>query len=104
MEVVLKPLAIQQFNSVSLQENEGIRIEAIFIGSCAVFVEYHLFIDKKHIDDSSFQIEGIQVLVSKESEKHLPDTIYIDYSPNLGYKIYSAEETFRYNLALVKRT
>ncbi|MBM7662979.1 Fe-S cluster assembly iron-binding protein IscA [Bacillus mesophilus] len=103
MKVVLKPLAINQLKTIPLNEHEGIRIEAIFVGSCALFIDHHLYIDNKKVNDKQMNIDGIDLLISKDSQEHLPETIYIDYNDNLGYKLYSNEETYRYNLQLGRK-
>lgn len=100
MNIVIKPKAIDQLKSREFQGNEGIRIEANFVGSCTIYAEHSLFIDKKKDNDDMFEIEGIPVVISKESQKYLDETIFLDYSPQLGYKISSDKETYKYNLQL----
>jgi Fe-S cluster assembly iron-binding protein IscA len=100
MEVIIKPAAAAQLKMIEFKENEGVRIEAIFVGSCSLYAEHDLRIDQKGPQDDLFITEGIPVLVSKESQKHLYHKISLDYSPVLGYKLSSDEETYRYNLQL----
>ncbi|WP_316568570.1 iron-sulfur cluster biosynthesis family protein [Neobacillus sp. YIM B06451] len=100
MEIIIKPAALEELKNASLQDGEGIRIEAVFIGSCSIYAEYSLKIDKKNEDDDLFEVEGIPVLVSKESQKHLYKRITLDFNPGLGFKLSSDEEVYRYNLKL----
>ncbi|MDZ5471450.1 iron-sulfur cluster biosynthesis family protein [Bacillus sp. 31A1R] len=102
MEIVIKPAALEQLKRVEFQEDEGLRIEAIFVGSCSLYAEHDLRIDKKGEEDELFIVEEIPVLISKESQKHLSDKIILDFNPTLGYKISSNEEVYRYNLQLKK--
>ncbi|WP_458352437.1 iron-sulfur cluster biosynthesis family protein [Peribacillus frigoritolerans] len=100
MNIEIKETAIEQLLKVNYKENEGVRIEAIYVGSCSIYVEHELKIDDKNEDDERFIIAGVPVLISSESKKHLPDKVFLDYSDGLGYKLYSDDETFRYNLQL----
>lgn len=97
---MIKKEAVDQLNKVDYKENEGIRIEAIFLASCSIYVEHELKIDNQNEDDEKFIIDGIPVLISSESKKHLPANIYLNYNDKLGYRLYSDEETLRYNLQL----
>jgi Fe-S cluster assembly iron-binding protein IscA len=103
MEIVMKPSAVAELKKYDYKENEGVRIEAIYVGSCSIYAEHNLKIDIKRADDDLFDIEGIPVLVSKESQKHLYHRIVLDFNPALGYKLSSDEEVYRYNLKLLKR-
>jgi Fe-S cluster assembly iron-binding protein IscA len=87
-------------SNISFLDGMAIRIQATFIGSCSIFVEYHLSISKMEEEDELFEIEGIPVVISKEAQKHLTQTVILDYNPNLGYKLSSNEEIYRYNLQL----
>ncbi|WP_059170196.1 iron-sulfur cluster biosynthesis family protein [Bacillus sp. FJAT-27445] len=100
MEINIKPAALAELKKSHFNENEGIRIEAVFVGSCSLYAEHYLKIDHKREDDDLFEIEGIPVLVSKESQKHLYERISLDFNPGLGYKLSSDEEVYRYNLKL----
>lgn len=100
MNIELKKAAVEQLKKVNFKENEGIRIEAIYLGSCSIYVEHELKIDKQNKDDEKFIIDGVTILISKESKKHLPKKVFLNYSDNLGYKLYSDEETLKYNLQL----
>lgn len=101
IEVIIKPSAVTQLKNIQLHDDNVIRIQATFIGSCSIFVEYHLSISKKREEDELFDVEGIPVVISKEAQKYLTQKIILDYNPNLGYKLSSNEETYRYNLQLV---
>lgn len=98
MDINIKPAALAELKKYDFQEEQGFRIEAIFIGSCSIYAEHHLKIDRRRNDDDLFNIEGIPVLVSKESQKHLHQRISLDYNPSLGYKLSSDEEIYSYNL------
>lgn len=100
MEITIKPLALAELNKKNFKDGEGLRIEAIFLGSCSIYAEYNLKIDQKQEDDDVFMVEGIMVFISKESQKHLHHKLSLDFNPNMGYKLSSAEEVYRYNLAL----
>ncbi|MFJ7746641.1 iron-sulfur cluster biosynthesis family protein [Peribacillus sp. NPDC097295] len=100
MNIELKKAAVEQLKKVDFKENEGIRIEAIYLGSCSIYVEHELKIDKQNKDDEKFIIDRVPILISNESKKHLPKKVFLNYSDNLGYKLYSDEETLKYNLQL----
>ncbi|MFP3727465.1 iron-sulfur cluster biosynthesis family protein [Priestia filamentosa] len=103
MNLIVKPAASEALNAVSFHETEGVRIEAIFVGSCALYVDHYLWIDEKQKEDTKVKVEGIPFLISKNSLTYLPDKLYVDYNPTLGYKLSSDEETFKYNLRLTRR-
>ncbi|MBT2758344.1 iron-sulfur cluster biosynthesis family protein [Mesobacillus foraminis] len=102
MQINLTPAAVEELKKISFKEDEGIRIEAVFVGSCTIADEHSLKIDKKYSLDDLFEIEGIPVIVSKESQKNLHEKVTLDFNPNMGYKLSSAEEVYRYNLTLEK--
>lgn len=103
MNILVKEPALEALKKVQFDENEGVRIEAVFVGSCAIYVDHHLWIDLKNEDDELYVVEDIPFLISAESKKHLPDKVFVDYSSTLGYKLSSNEETFKYNLRLTRR-
>lgn len=100
MNIDVKPAAVAELKKVEYGEGEGVRIESIFIGSCSIASEHHLKIDQKKEGDDLFLVEGIPLLVSKESQENLHKHISLDFNPSMGYKLTSAEETYRYNLKL----
>ncbi|MFC8563943.1 iron-sulfur cluster biosynthesis family protein [Peribacillus frigoritolerans] len=100
MDIEIKEAAIEQLLKMNYKENEGVRIEAIYVGSCSIYVEHEMKIDNKNEDDERFIIAGVPILISSESKKHLPDKVFLNYSDGLGYKLYSDDETLRYNLQL----
>ncbi|OCA89277.1 hypothetical protein A8F94_23825 [Bacillus sp. FJAT-27225] len=100
MDVRIKHAAAQELKKYEYNENEGVRIEAVFVGSCSIYAEHYLKIDEEHEDDDCFGIEGIPVLVSKESQKHLHNRITLDFNSTMGFKLSSDEEVYRYNLKL----
>ncbi|MFS0601212.1 iron-sulfur cluster biosynthesis family protein [Peribacillus frigoritolerans] len=100
MDIEIKEAAIEQLLKMNYEENEGVRIEAIYVGSCSIYVEHELKIDNMNEDDERFIIAGVPILISSESKKHLPDKVFLNYSDGLGYKLYSDDETLRYNLQL----
>ncbi|MGN7395879.1 iron-sulfur cluster biosynthesis family protein [Peribacillus frigoritolerans] len=100
MDIEIKEAAIEQLLKMNYKENEGVRIEAIYVGSCSIYVEHELKIDNKNEDDERFIINGVPILISSESKKHLPDKVFLNYSDGLGYKLYSDDETLKYNLQL----
>ncbi|MFD1738100.1 iron-sulfur cluster biosynthesis family protein [Bacillus salitolerans] len=102
MKITVKPGAVTELQKINLTQDEGIRIEAIFIGSCSIYAEYNLKISRIQQQDERFTIHGIPFIVSNESQKHLYHSIYVDYNPNLGYKLSSDEEVYRYNLQLIR--
>lgn len=103
MNLIIKPSASEALNEVSFNETEGVRIEAIFVGSCSLYVDHHLWIDEKQTDDTKIKVEGIPFLISPDSLNYLPQKLYVDYNPTLGYKLSSDEETFKYNLRLTRK-
>ncbi len=103
MELVVKDAAAMALKKVSLNSDEGIRLEAIFVGSCSLYVDHYLYIDKKTHEDEEYIIDSIPFLVTNESKQHLPEKLILDYHPTLGYKLSSPEETFKYNLSIKRR-
>ncbi|MFP3887507.1 iron-sulfur cluster biosynthesis family protein [Priestia filamentosa] len=103
MNLIVKPSASEALNEVSFNATEGVRIEAIFVGSCSLYVDHDLWIDEKQTEDIKVEVEGIPFLISTDSLKYLPKKLYVDYNPTLGYKLSSDEETFKYNLRLTRR-
>jgi hypothetical protein len=95
MEIVVKPAAAAELKKYQLFKDEGVRIQAVFIGSCALYVDHSLLIDRKAEDDDIFEVEGIPFILSKESQKHLYHRITLDFNPVLCYKLSSDEETYR---------
>lgn len=100
MEIKITPRALDELRKNEFKKNEGVRIEAIFVGSCSLYTEHKLKVDQKMADDDLFLIQDIPVLISKESQKHLYHRIILDYNPKLGFKLSSNEEIYRYNLRL----
>ena len=100
MKIFIKEDAMTELKKIDFKETEGVRIEAIYVGSCSIYVDHELTIDNKNEDDERIIIDGIPILLSSESKKYLPDPLYLNYNDTLGYKLYSDEETFRYNLQL----
>ncbi|MED1203807.1 iron-sulfur cluster biosynthesis family protein [Heyndrickxia acidicola] len=100
MEIVVKASAALELKKYHLLDGEGVRIQAVYVGSCALYVDYSLIIDRISEQDDVFEVEGIPFILSKESQKHLYHRISLDFSPVLGYKLSSDEETYRYNLKL----
>ncbi|MGG1220875.1 iron-sulfur cluster biosynthesis family protein [Priestia endophytica] len=103
MNLIVKPSALKELNEVSFNKTEGVRIEAVFVGSCSLYVDHHLWIDEKQTEDTKIEVEGVPFLISTDSLKYLPQKLYVDYNPTLGYKLSSDEETFKYNLRLTRR-
>lgn len=104
MEIKLTPAAVQELKKHPFKENEGIRIEAVFVGSCTIADEHSLKIDEKHEDDDLLVAEGIPLLLSKESQTNLHEKVTLDFNPQMGYKLSSPEEVYRYNLTLEKKS
>ncbi|WP_409290259.1 iron-sulfur cluster biosynthesis family protein [Peribacillus sp. SCS-37] len=100
MNLTINPAAIKELKKYEYQENEGVRIEAIYVGSCSIYAEHHLRIDQKSGQDDLFMVHDIPFLISKESQKLLHDQLTLDFNPSLGYKLSSAEEIYKYNLQL----
>lgn len=102
MNIDVKPAAAAELKKYDYGPNEGVRIESVFIGSCSIASEYHLKIDEQTADDDLFVVEGVPLLVSQKSQENLHESITLDFNPAMGYKLTSAEETYRYNLKLEK--
>ncbi|MEC0300114.1 hypothetical protein [Peribacillus frigoritolerans] len=47
MNIEIKEAAIEQLLKMNYKENEGVRIEAIYVGSCSIYVEHELKIDNR---------------------------------------------------------
>ena len=102
MNIVIKPAAAEELQKYEFGEGQGLRIEAIFVGTCSIATEHYLRIDKRNEDDLFIMAESIPVLVSGESQKNLHHTVTLDFNPALGFKLYSDEETYRYNLKIIR--
>ncbi|QDP39210.1 iron-sulfur cluster biosynthesis family protein [Radiobacillus deserti] len=103
MELVLKEKAKHALQDLDLASNEGIRLEARFVGSCSIYVDHYLWIDSKTEADDLYMVDSIPFLVSSESKQHLPEKLILNYNQSLGYKLSSPEETFTYNLSIKRR-
>lgn len=103
MELLVKESAALALKKLNLNHDDGIRIEAIFVGSCSLYKDHYLWIDKKTNEDKVLIIDSIPFLVSNESKQHLPQKLILDYNPTLGYKLSSTEETYKYNLSIKRR-
>ncbi|MGN1402532.1 MAG: iron-sulfur cluster biosynthesis family protein [Bacillus sp. (in: firmicutes)] len=102
MDIIIKPKALEQIHAFSLQENEGLRIGGVYVASCSLYADYSLSIDISREGDEVYEAEGIPVIISHSSKEYLSDTLIVDYNPSIGYKLASNEETYRYNLSLVR--
>lgn len=102
MNIVIKPAAVKELQKYEFGGNQGLRIEAIFVGTCSIATEHYLRIDERREDDLFLMAEGIPVVVSEESQKNLHHTVTLDFNPSLGFKLYSDEETYRYNLRIIR--
>lgn len=100
MNIEIKNSAVEKINLYSFQVDEGLRIEITPAESCSLFTEHLLMIDKKKVNDSLFIKQGIPLLISKESQKYLPNNLYLEFNPSLGFKLSSDEEVYQYNLSI----
>jgi len=103
MEITVKDAAASAFKKVDLTAEEGIRIEAVFVGSCSLYVDHNLWIEQKTDTDEVYFVDSIPFLIDIKSKQHLPDKLIVDYNPTLGFKLSSPEENYKYNLALKRR-
>ena len=100
MNIVIKPAAAEELQKYEFEEGQGLRIEAIFVGTCSIATEHYLRIDRRNEDDLFIMADSFPVLISGESQKNLHHTVTLDFNPALGFKLYSDEETYRYNLKI----
>lgn len=103
MEIVIREAALSELSKIQFNENEGIRILAEFVGTCSIATDIELQIEEKQEEDTAVNESGVQFFIPKKSIESLPDRIFLDYKPGMGYKISSAEETFGYNFKLKAR-
>ena len=102
MEIRLTPAAVKELGRFTFGEDEGVRVEAVFTGRCTIAEEHSLKIDRQREGDDRLIVEDIPLLVSKESRETLHESITLDFSPKLGFKLSSPNEVYRYNLVLEK--
>ena len=100
LSITIRPAALQQLKALSLEEDEGIRLGSSYVGSCALFADYQLSIDRKQEGDDVYEVEGISFYVSDKSKAYLHNQLFIDYNPALGYKLSSPEEVYKFDLSL----
>jgi len=70
------------------------------VGSCYLFADYQLSIDRKQEGDDVYEVEGISFYVSDKSKDYLHNQLFIDFNPALGYKLSSPEEVYKFDLSL----
>jgi len=100
LTITIRTAALEQLKALSLNEEEGIRIGSSYVGSCSLFADYQLSIDRKQEGDDVYEIEGIRFYVSDKSKAYLHSKLFIDFNPSLGYKLSSPEEVYKYDLTL----
>ena len=100
LSITIRPAALQQLKEISYDAGEGIRIGSSYVGSCSLFADYQLSIDRKQEGDDAYEVEGIPFYVSDKSKAYLHSELFIDFSPSLGYKLSSPEEVYKYDLSL----
>lgn len=100
MKIEIREPALNELTKIDFGQDEGIRILAEFVGTCSIATDIELQIEEMQENDLVINENGINFFVPKKSIESLPDKIFLDYKPGLGYKISSAEETFGYNFKL----
>ena len=100
ISITIRPAALQQLKGLSLSGEEGIRIGSSYIGSCSLFADYQLSIDRKQEGDDVYEVEGIPFYISEKSKAYLHSELFIDFNAALGYKLASPEEVYKYDLSL----
>jgi Fe-S cluster assembly iron-binding protein IscA len=100
LEIVIREAALNELSKIKMSEKEGIRILAEFVGTCSIATDIELQIEEKQEEDLVISENCIQFFVPKKSIESLPEKIFLDFKPGMGYKISSAEETFGYNFKL----
>jgi Fe-S cluster assembly iron-binding protein IscA len=104
VEIEIREAALEELNKIHFNKDDGIRILAEFVGTCSIATDIELQIEAKQEEDSVISENGINFFVPKKSLESLPNKIFLDFKPGLGYKISSAEETFGYNFKLKPKT
>lgn len=100
MKIEIREPALTELSKIEFNKDEGIRILAEFVGTCSIATDIELQIEEKQEDDTVITENEINFFVPKKSLESLPDRIFLDFKPGMGYKISSAEETFGYNFKL----
>lgn len=100
MKIEIREPALTVLSKIEFNKDEGIRILAEFVGTCSIATDIELQIEEKQEDDTVITENEINFFVPKKSLESLPDRIFLDFKPGMGYKISSAEETFGYNFKL----
>lgn len=103
MNIEIREAAFNELSKMEFGNNEGIRILAEFVGTCSIATDIALHLEKKQEEDAVITENGIHFFVPKKSLESLPEKIFLDFKPGMGYKISSAEETFGYNFKLVNK-
>jgi len=103
VNIEIREAAFNELSKIEFGTDEGIRILAEFVGTCSIATDIELHIEKRQDDDSVITENGIRFFVPKKSLESLPERIFLDFKPGMGYKISSAEETFGYNFKLVNK-
>lgn len=100
MKIEIRDPALKELSKIEFNKDEGVRILAEFVGTCSIATDIELQIEEKQEDDTVITENEINFFVPKKSLESLPDRIFLDFKPGMGYKISSAEETFGYNFKL----
>ena len=104
LSITIRPAALQQLKALTLNKEEGIRIGSSYVGSCSLFADYQLSIDRKQEGDDAYEVEGIPFYVSDKNKAYLHNELFIDFNPALGYKLSSPEEVYKFDLSLKRVT
>ncbi|WP_337018511.1 iron-sulfur cluster biosynthesis family protein [Oceanobacillus massiliensis] len=100
MKIEIREPAVRALSEIAFREDEGIRILAEFVGTCAIATEIELSIEKAKEDDLIIEEKGFHFFVPNSSIESLPEEIILDYKNGMGYKISSRQETFGYTFKI----
>lgn len=100
MIIEVREPAIQQIEKLQLQENQGICIETEQERSCTLFVDYQLVVKTITDSDKIIEVEGVRFIIPKHTEKLLPEKVYLTYSNESAFKLFSNEEILKTQLSI----
>jgi uncharacterized protein YqkB len=103
MMIQVKEAALEQLQKIQFSKNEGIRILTEQEQSCSLFTDYNLAVSTANDGDEIIENQKIPFIISEYTKGILPEKVYLNYSPNLGYKLYSDEEILKANMQLKRQ-
>lgn len=95
MNIEIKEAAREQLNQIKFKKNQGIRIAMEQENTCTLHFDYQLIVDDQKEGDMMIYSSNIPFIISENTQKLLPNTLYLNYDKDNDYKLYSDEEILK---------